>query len=569
MLPNIWTQGQLFAFSALDGESHIEDDLPGILCGDKLGIRFFTKVKRELVITGIKGFVPTFETVTGDVIVVETNAEPMHILFAQRHLVIGNTAAGADVVVLTEGEHTLSKNGNITIQDTGDGDFTALYKDGNRFAFAYGHAPEEVTRLAMAGIQLSVQQIKERNLALYRQFYLPSENPYARLYGKCISVMKTQLYSPEGQFQRIWSTPDRLPHKRLWLWDSVFHAIGHRNLHPEIAEGLILAVLDTQTEDGFIPHMAAPEKISAIIQPPVIAWGAWKVYEKSGNKDFLRKIFLGNKAFLLWCRENRRESQAERYTWKTTNIVTCRCDECGMDNSPRFDLVTRLEAIDFTCFMANDVRAMAKIAEELGEADQVAFFKEWYGQLRAAVNEKLWDEADGFYYDYDMQNERLHKVASVASFLPLFAGVCDETQAAALVAQLQDSERFGAPFPVPSISKKDPTYGTDMWRGAVWINYNYMIAEGLEAYGYTDLAEEIRDKTVENLNTWYLKKGTLFEFYDSENRCAPNEMNRKGPVYEPYDFTVRMQSIRDYGWSNTLCLDLLHINYTKKERLTQ
>lgn len=556
--PNIWGQGQLFAFSALDGNAFAGDDFTGILCGDKLGIRFFTNVRRELVITGIKGYVPSFETVTSDLITINTSDGQMNILYADTHLIIGNTAAGADVVVTTEGAHSVQQNGDIALQDTGDGDFTALIKQGQRFSFAYGHSPEEVTRLVLRGMELSIEPLRAQKLQLYAQFSLDANNRYAPLYAKCISVMKSQLYTAEGSFKRIWSTPDRLPHKRLWLWDSVFHAIGHRNLDPGRGENLILALFDVQGQDGFIPHMASPEKTSSITQPPVIAWGAWLVYQLSQNKSFLQEVYDRNKRFLLWCQANRRESEAELYTWKTTGINTCRCDECGMDNSPRFDLETKLEAIDYSCFMANDVRFMARIADELGNKEGVEFFNGWYERIRDAVNEKLWCQEDGFYYDYDILNGKLHKIQSVASFLPLFAGICSKQQAAALVAQLTNPDRFYAPFPIPSVSKKDPTYGTDMWRGAVWINYNYMICAGLAEYGYSTLADEIRNKTLDQLDTWYHRKGTLFEFYDSENRYAPWEMNRKGTPYEPYDFTVRMQSIRDYGWSHTLCFDWLH-----------
>ena len=48
------------------------------------------------------------------------------------------------------------------------------------------------------------------------------------------------------------------------------------------------------------------------------------------------------------------------------------------------------------------------------------------------------------------------------------------------------------------------------------------------------------------------------EFYDSENKIPPFCFNRKGEVYEPYDFRVKYQAIRDYGWSVTLAFDLMN-----------
>ena len=97
-----------------------------------------------------------------------------------------------------------------------------------------------------------------------------------------------------------------------------------------------------------------------------------------------------------------------------------------------------------------------------------------------------------------------------------------------------------------------------MWRGPVWLNYNYMISEGLTSYNYKDIAKEIIEKTIDMVNHWYEYSGTLYEFYDSENKLLPAWFNRKGVPVEPYDFKAKMQSIRDYGWSCTLVFDMLH-----------
>lgn len=555
--PNVWGQGQLFAFSALDGKSMISDDFVGILSGDKIGIRFFSKTKRELILTAKTFFAPQFKTVASDIITFQTETGEINIIYADTHLIVGNTAKPYSPFVLTEGEVVTENHGDIQIQNTLDGDYTAILHKNGKFAFAFGHSKEEVIALVDKGIELDVETEKAKKLEIYEKFTVKEEK-YQRLYAKCLSVMKSQLYSPEGRYTKIWSTPDRLPHVNLWLWDSVFHSVGYRNINPTLAEDLILDIFEGQTENGFIPHSANLQTISRITQPMVIGWGSYLVYQKSGNKEFLKTVFEHNKKFLEWCHENRRQSETYLYTWLTTNEETCRCDECGMDNSPRFDKKTYLEAIDFSCFMANDCRYMAKIAAELGDTQGEKYFTEWYNNIKTAVNDKLWSEEDGFYFDYDILDKKLHKVWSVASFLPLLAGICDGKRAEKLVSQLKNPKTFGTPFPVPCISKEDPSYGSDMWRGPVWLNYNYMIISGLKEYGFCDLAQELTDKTVDVVNEWYLRTGTVYEFYDPENASAPKELNRKGKVFEPYSIDVKFQSVRDYGWTATICLDLLN-----------
>ncbi len=558
-LPNVWGQGQLFAFSALDGTSLSTNDFVGILSADKIGIRFFTKIKRELALIGFNKSNPVFEAVLGDMISIKNDSnETANIIYADTHLIIGNTFDAVSPIVLVEGKSNLINDGSIEIHDTLDGDFTAIITKDNRFAFAYGKSIDEVKALVNRGLSMSIEAEMAKKIQFYKAVLPPTNEEYSSLYYKCLSLMKTQLYSPEGNFKRIWSTPDRLPHKSLWLWDSVFHAIGFRNFNGKLAEDLILAVFDTQGDNGFIPHMSNVTYHSNVTQPPVIAWGAYLVYQKTKNVDFLKIIFEKNKNFLLWCQNNRRDRKEELYTWFTDDDVNCRCGESGMDNSPRFDTHHRLQAIDHSCFMANEARYMKKIADIIGDENNSKFFAEWFETIKNDINRILWCEEDKFYYDYDMETESHHKIQSVASFLPLFSGVCEPSQAKALFGHLTNPETFYTEFSIPSISKKDKTFGSDMWRGPVWINYNYMIASGLYEYSYSELANEIEEKTINILKFWYEKTGVMFEFYDCENKRAPYELNRKGEPFTPYDFTVRYQSIRDYGWSTTLLFDLLN-----------
>lgn len=555
MIPKKWGQGQIFAFSAIDGESFFSEDFTGTLAGDKIGVIFHTKCRRTLSFSEADS-VPDFKCVSSDMIEYETSEGTFSMIFAERHLVVGEFGTTGDVFVSLDGEYENIINNGVKIHDSSDGEYTALLKIGNKFAFAYGNSIEKVTELSRKGILIDIEELKLQKTKIYKNS-LSKRNEYSHLYAKCISVMKSQLYSPEGNIKKIWSTPDRLPHRNMWLWDSVFHAVGHRHTDTKIAEDLILALFDVQKDDGFIPHMSKPEEISDITQPPVIAWGAYLVYEKSGNKEFLKTVLDNNKAFLLWCSKNRRKSDKEIYSWHTNPELNNRCDESGMDNSPRFDTQSDLFAIDFSCYMANEARIMKRISDELGDKENSDFFDSWYNKIVCDINSVFWCEEDGFYYDYDIQNNRFHKVQSVAGFLPVFSGVCNQKQCSALVEHLENPEEFGTEFPVPSISKKDINFGTDMWRGPVWINYNYMISKGLSEYGYVCLANRIKEKTLSIINEWYNRTGTVFEFYDSENRIPPSCFNRKGEVVEPYDFRVKYQSIRDYGWSITLSFDML------------
>ena len=104
------------------------------------------------------------------------------------------------------------------------------------------------------------------------------------------------------------------------------------------------------------------------------------------KKEFLKEVFEHNKAFLNWCRENRRASEKELYTWETTNDVNCRCDECGMDNSPRFDYDIELDAIDFSVYLCNDARYLSMLFDELGDQENAKYFRTVHEDLKEKIN---------------------------------------------------------------------------------------------------------------------------------------------------------------------------------------
>ena len=41
------------------------------------------------------------------------------------------------------------------------------------------------------------------------------EQNVEKAYLHAVSVMKSQVYTPEGVFRHLWTTPDRYPHKKL------------------------------------------------------------------------------------------------------------------------------------------------------------------------------------------------------------------------------------------------------------------------------------------------------------------------------------------------------------------
>lgn len=569
ILPREWAQGSIFAFSGLDGENTLKGSLVGTLSGDRLGIIFNLDQQIELCLStnNVKGL--DYDVVCSDVIEGSMHTPTCKnikyvITFESQDTIIGITSEPMEPFVNYERTACLKiVDGCIVSNSPGSYSAFKMLRDGEDIIFSFSYSTvsiEAAVEKCLAALKKNVWEEAGKRKSFFSKLPEPNDiNELTRMtISKCYSVMKSQVYSKEGMFKQCWTTPDRLPHKNLWLWDSVFHSIGNKYISVDLARDTIVSVLDSQSDDGFIPHMSGPMGSSDATQPPMLAWGIYNLYLYSGNTEILRETYQKLKKYLHWNLENRDVNKNLLFEWKVEKkSVTCRCGECGMDNSPRFDNVVEMDCIDFSCYMANEARDMALISDILEMPGESAYWAGLYKGISKSVNELLWDEQDEFYFDRILETGKLKKVKAVSSFLPLFSGICDKRKAECLVKQLKDTNSFNTKFPIPSISLDDPTFGTDMWRGPVWINYNYMIALGLLDYGYKDLARDIVRKTLDAISFWYSHDGTVYEFYDSMNRVSPRRLNRKGTVIEPYNFNIRYQSIRDYGWSCSLFVAMI------------
>ncbi len=573
-MPNVWGQGALFVHSGLDGQNLWADDFAGYLSGDRLGIQFHTEPKMELYfafegVSNIEHHAVASDYLCATLTKWDGQQGVMQTAFAQQHVIVGQSPYFAQPGVNAHVPAEHSQIGSAQVYGCKE-TYCALcveLADGMyRFALAYAHDKMAAASLAQEALCMDMDAVFARKTAYFAN--LPQLNApefEQRLFLKCCSIMKGQFYSAEAPFSGLWTTPDRLPHRHLWLWDSVFHSLGNRHISASVSRRTLDAVLETIAPDGFMPITTTPKgSAEGVTQPPLLAWGYLHHYRATGDLSALKEAYPKLKAYLLWNKRNRDSNGNDLFEWLIEEDGNCRCGECGMDNSPRFDIAEPMESIDFTCYMANDVRTMVQIAKAIGLEEDVPMWQSWYASIRQAVNDHLWDEEDGLYYDKLVADQRFHKVKAVSSFLPLFAGIADEKQAARLVEALEDPDQFGTPFGIPSIAKTDATFGTDMWRGPVWINFNYMIAEGLRAYEYGELADRLIERTIEVMGFWYSQEGVIYEFYDSCDRRSPSTLNRKGPAVKPYLFDVRYTTIRDYGWSATLLADMLAQRYPAK-----
>ncbi len=339
-----------------------------------------------------------------------------------------------------------------------------------------------------------------------------------------------------GQFQYTVPSPQTYPYQ--WLWDSCFHAIILARFSPIDAKKELRALVSRQFENGMIPHMIYWEKgevinldwgkegTSSITQPPMLSYAVWRIFETDRDAAFLKEIYPHLYHFynyLLTDRDPRRHHLA--------GIINP--DESGEDNSSRFDLPLGLppqqtlkenterryrlieenltckfdapfcmknffwvKDVPFNAILAENLRILALIAEELGlQADALNFQQQQQAVIQA-MRELMFE--DGLFWPTYGEDYKKIKVKTWAIFAPMFAKILTPAEAASLVENhLLNPKEFWTKYAVPTVAIDEPSFDPGgFWRGPTWMATNWFIFQGLRNYGFVKVAEQIREISI-------------------------------------------------------------------------
>ncbi|MFW6198429.1 MAG: MGH1-like glycoside hydrolase domain-containing protein [Acidobacteriota bacterium] len=309
------------------------------------------------------------------------------------------------------------------------------------------------------------------------------------------------------------------------------------------------------------PHYPEAHATSGITMPPVHAMAARHVFEQAEDRDlareWLRRLYpklVAQHRYLYRDRDPRGEALVYlRHPW-----------ESGLDNSPvwdvplrRFelhrdelpeyerrdldkgipahqrpsdddydryvwlvDLFRRLEYDEpairqecpflvqdplFNAILARSGHDLAVLGEALGE-DTVQV-REWATATDRAMNRKMWHELHAAYDVYDLVADEPVGTCTASGFMPLLSGAPTQEMARQIHDMLESCSfcpmHDGDCFSIPNYSTRGDFFDAgNYWRGPVWVNTNWMLARGLERYGYGDKADSVRHDIVEPVRRW-------------------------------------------------------------------
>ncbi len=275
-------------------------------------------------------------------------------------------------------------------------------------------------------------------------------------------------------------------------------------------------------------------------QPPFLSMMARDVYEVTGDKEWLKKVYSAlEKEHAFWSEKRGSEIGLNRYDCmplqgeERRNAAVClrgrigedvecgdeeaaargmiSAGESGWDVNPRMSSKTYEYApADLNSLLYAMEDNLSFFAAELEKQKKSEKWKSLRDD-RAALCRKYLKNAEGLFMDYHITDKKQTSIFSAASFYPLYCGMATQEEAEAAKNALP---RLETAYGILTCEKND-TPGNYQWdypNG--WAPMQLMVAGGLLRYGYREDALRIAGKFTETLERCYEQTGHLWEKYN-------------------------------------------------------
>lgn len=389
-----------------------------------------------------------------------------------------------------------------------------------------------------------------------------------QVFEKCVL---DKIRPPQPPLKNRWVQPGGPYYVGQWIWDTMFvvdllsilpgkqklireifqnywdFQDRWNNTVPEFAKGMITVAIKT-----------FPQELRQFSQIPILAWGLERVYQRNGDNKLLEQCLPRLEKWHNWYWRERDVSNIGMVTigaysgdvqharWETFDYE-CNMDNLKLQKHPIRNVENEgawygdMWVAGNTSYLIMGEKSLVRLAEAAGDNEMAARRKPFIDKAVQAMRKYMWDQEAGAFLSVKKETMEKIPVATISSWLPLVAGVPTKEMAQRM-AEVLASDSWQTPLPVPTVDRKDPRWKSNsFWRGDVWPPTSYQIASGLAAYGHTELAAMIADKSVENA----IKNG-LSEHYDS--------------------VTGQPLGVRDYCMASTIATMMLD-GLTKKYKL--
>lgn len=339
-------------------------------------------------------------------------------------------------------------------------------------------------------------------------------------------------------------------YNELYYWDSYFMIQGMLDAeHKDLVMGILEDFISIFKRFRIIPNGSQMYYLSRS-QPPFLTSFIFDLYyaynlDKSWLKEKMDVVKQEYETVWMGSRKpNARQVYRGMSRYYDFNYLHDIAEtESGWDMTPRFNRhALNYLPCDLNALLYKYESDFARAARILGNKEDMQKWEKATHARKRTMNELMWDQSKGMFYDYNYVKERRGNVSSLATYYPLWAGLVDGQEAQALVKALRRFEQKGGLATTDSLPLGQFVPGSIPTQWAYpngWAPLHFLVIKGLQRYGYNEDARRIAMKWLRTNLDWYNEHG---EFLEKYNVVAPDKPPAKG-VYP---------SQTGFGWTNAV-----------------
>jgi alpha,alpha-trehalase len=346
-------------------------------------------------------------------------------------------------------------------------------------------------------------------------------------------------------------------YNEMYYWDSYFMIQGMLdNQHQELVTG-ILTNLEALFERFKVIPNASRTYLTGRSQPPLLTSFIYDLYQAYNlGDDWLKNnLEIAKREYeTVWMgvkKPNERQVYKGLSRYYDINYLHDLAEaESGWDMTPRFDRrALNFLPVDLNALLYKYETDFARLAKLDGNMREAARWDDLAEVRKKTMNSLMWDKIRGLYFDYNYVKKKRGNVSSLAAYFPMWAGMVDDKQAAALVKALRRFEHKGGLSTTDALPLGQFVLGSLPTQWAYpngWAPLHFIVIKGLERYGYHADARRIAMKWLKTNLQWFNMEHVFLEKY---NVVSPEKPPLKG-LYP---------SQTGFGWTNAvferLCQD--------------
>ena len=219
--------------------------------------------------------------------------------------------------------------------------------------------------------------------------------------------------------------------------------------------------------------------------------------------------------------------------------------ESGFDVSFRFgpfgDATQHYAPVCLNSLLYKTEKDMEQISRWLGHDADAAKWNRRAEKRKQLITRYLWDDAAGFFFDYDLATGQRSSYRYATTLYPLWAGLATAEQAGRVAKNLPALEKVGG----LAMSTEDSGAQWDLPYG--WGNIEMLAVEGLRRYGYHQDADRISYEFLSMVAENFRRDGYIVEKY--------NVVTRSSDAHAELGYKM---NVVGFGWTNAAFLEMLH-----------